>query len=253
MTTSGSDSSQKAHEADQIPTSLLIVDDDAEICDLLQRYFEEHGYIAHIAADGDELEQVLGKTEIDLIILDIMLPGDDGFILCRGIRSRSDIPIIMITANNDELDRIIGLELGADDYVSKPFNARELLARVKAVLRRQNGKQEAVNKPVRYRHFGNWKLDCLTRTLEQDGTVTSLGGPEFRLLNIMLNHPNQVISRDELSHASLHREHVPYDRTIDIQVSRLRQLLRDSGKEPELIKTVRGTGYIFLSEVTDEL
>lgn len=232
--------------------SIVIVDDDTEICDLLRRYFTEHGFRAHVAGDGTALGKILATTDVDLVVLDLMLPGDDGFTICRSLRSHSNIPIIMLTANNDETDRIVGLEIGADDYVEKPFNARELLARVKAVLRRHNARQEVSRERVRYRYFANWRLDCLKRNLEQDGAIISLGGPEYRLLEILLDHPNQIISRDELSIASRRREHIPYDRTIDIQISRLRQLLKDSGKEPALIRTIRGEGYMLLCEVRDE-
>ena len=235
-----------------INSSILIVDDDLEICDLLQRYFNQHGFDAHIAHARAGLEKILAEVAIDIIILDLMLPGDDGFTICQSLRTHTTVPIIMLTANNDETDRIVGLELGADDYVEKPFNARELLARVRAVLRRHQISQSHSKERIRYRKFDKWRLDCLKRTLENDNTATKMGGPEFRLLEILLDRANEVISRDELSLATRGREHIPYDRTIDIQISRLRQMLQDNGNTPELIQTIRNEGYILLAEVRDE-
>lgn len=239
-------------EAFLVNSSILIVDDDLEICDLLQRYFNQHGFDAHVAHDRAGLERTLAEVAVDIIILDLMLPGDDGFTICQSLRTHTDVPIIILTANNDETDRIVGLELGADDYVEKPFNARELLARVRAVLRRHHARQSPNKARVRYRHFGKWRLDCLKRTLEHSKRATKMGSPEFRLLEILLDRANEIISRDELSMAARGREHIPYDRTIDIQISRLRQMLQDNGNAPELIQTVRNEGYILLAEVRDE-
>jgi two-component system OmpR family response regulator len=235
----------------KVPT-LAICDDDAEICVLLQRYFTEHGFNAHTVPNGIALHRLLAEQEIDLVILDLMLPGDDGFAVCRTIRTSGNVPVIMLTASNEETDRIIGLELGADDYVAKPFNARELLARVRAVLRRHQGKSPTRKAEPKRRHFGNWSLDCLSRCLLHGERQIALGGPEYRLLNIFLDQPNAVISRDALSRAARHREYVPYDRTIDIQVSKLRQLLREEHTGQELIRTLRGEGYMLLAEVVDE-
>ncbi|MDO8273238.1 MAG: response regulator [Gammaproteobacteria bacterium] len=241
-----------ATETSPINSSILIVDDDLEICDLLQRYFTKHGFDAHIAHDRQGLEKTLVEFAIDIIILDLMLPGDDGFTICKALRTHTDVPIIILTADNDETDRVVGLELGADDYVEKPFNARELLARVRAVLRRHQSRQSPTRERVRYRHFGKWRLDCLKRTLEHGKIATKMGNPEFRLLEILLDRANKIISRDELSLAARGREHIPYDRTIDIQISRLRQMLHDNGATPELVRTIRNEGYILLAEVRDE-
>ena len=230
---------------------ILIVDDDAEIRSLLGEYLHKQGYRATAVADGKGMRAAIEKSRPDAIVLDLMLPGEDGLDLCRAVRARSNIPIIMLTARGDETDRIVGLELGADDYVAKPFNPRELLARVKSVLRRARSLPDNL-KPgaaASYR-FAGWTLDAATRNLTApDRVVIPLSGVEFRLLRVFLDHPNRVLARDQLIDLMLARDAGPFDRAIDVQVSRLRQRLREDAKEPALIKTVRGQGYVFAAQV----
>jgi two-component system, OmpR family, response regulator len=229
------------------PDHILVVDDDREIRGLLRDYFEKNGYRVTVAANGREMQSALGASRPDLVVLDLMLPGEDGFSLCRGLRARSGIPIIMLTARGEETDRIVGLEMGADDYLAKPFNPRELLARVKSVLRRArslpgNLEPEAA---TAFR-FAGWTLDVATRNLTApDGVVVPLSGTEYRLLRVFLGHPNRVLTRDQLVEFMAARDAAPFDRAIDVQVSRLRQKLREDAREPAIIKTVRGQGYVF--------
>jgi two-component system OmpR family response regulator len=230
---------------------ILIVDDDAEIRGLIREYLQKHGYRVATAANGRELRAAVQTTLPDLVVLDLMLPGEDGLELCRELRTDSNVPIVMLTARGDETDRIVGLEMGADDYLPKPFSPRELLARIKSVLRRaralpENLKQEEVSS---FR-FAGWTLDVVTRNLTSpQGVVVPLGGTEFRLLRIFLDHPNRVLSRDQLIDLMLSRDASPFDRAIDVQVSRLRHRLGEDAKEPAIIKTVRGQGYVFAAEV----
>lgn len=225
---------------------ILVVDDDEDIRDLLQEYLEKNGFVVITASDGQAMRQLWPAQRFDLMVLDIMMPGDDGFTLCKEVRARSKIPIIMLTAGSDETDRIIGLELGADDYVGKPFNPRELLARIKAVLRRYDdgGERHGLENAQRIR-FGDWQLDLTNRELtDPGGEVHSLNGADFNLLQLFLSRPGEVLSRDDLSHHLRGRDSSPFDRSIDVQISRLRNRLQDDGKSPQLIKTVRGAGYI---------
>jgi two-component system OmpR family response regulator len=233
---------------------VLIVDDDAEIRSLLSEYLRKYGFRVTTAADGRAMWQVLEAGRIDLIVLDLMLPGDDGLTLCRNLRAKSDIPVIMLTARGEETDRIVGLEMGADDYLAKPFSARELLARVKAILRRARSLPENL-RPDSARHlrFADWVLDTAHRHLHSAaGIVTPLSGAEYRLLRIFLSHPNRVLNRDQLVDLTQGKEADPLDRSIDVQVSRLRHRLGDDPREPSLIKTVRGEGYVLAAEVTAE-
>lgn len=233
-------------------THILVVDDDAEIRELLGDYLRKNGYQVTGVADGKGMSAALEREHIDLVVLDLMLPGEDGLVLCRNLRAHSNIPVIMLTARGDETDRIVGLEMGADDYLPKPFNPRELLARIKSVLRRA---QQVLpeNHPIegsRYIQFGEWKLDVVARHLMAgDGLVVTLSGAEYRLLKIFLEHPNRVLSRDQLLDLTQGRDTEPFDRSIDVQVSRLRQRLRDDAKEPCIIKTVRGEGYVLATSV----
>ncbi|MHA7880742.1 MAG: response regulator [Saccharospirillum sp.] len=225
---------------------ILVVDDDEDIRNLLQAYLERNGFRVDVVADGQAMRQQWPLQPADLIVLDIMLPGDDGFTLCKFVRSKSNVPIIMLTAGSDETDRIIGLELGADDYVGKPFNPRELLARIKAVLRRYEEAPDTVGMPGAQKlQFGDWCLDLNNRELTSPGgDAHSLNGADFNLLRLFLTHPGQVLSRDDLSNHLRGRDASPFDRSIDVQVSRLRSRLNDDGKSPHLIKTVRGEGYV---------
>jgi two-component system, OmpR family, response regulator len=233
---------------------VLIVDDDAEIRNLLREYFQENGYRVTVAADGKSLWAATKATQPDLIILDVMLPGEDGISLCRALRARSDVPIIMLTARGEDTDRIVGLEVGADDYLPKPFNPRELLARVKSVLRRAKSLPANLRREeVRAFRFAGWTLDVATRNLTApDSVVIPLSGTEFKLLRIFLDHPNRVLTRDQLVELMMSRDAVPFDRALDVQISRLRNRLRDDAKEPAIIKTVRGQGYVLAAPVDSE-
>lgn len=230
---------------------ILIVDDDPEIRRLLADYLTKHGFTAHAARDGREMAQLLDRHAIDLVVLDLNLPGADGLALCRDLRVHSDLPVLMLTARGEEADRIVGIEMGADDYVVKPFSPRELLARIRTILRRTralppNLRPEAQRCLV----FAGWCLDTATRALTApDGVLVPLSGGEYRLLRILLDHPNRVLNRDQLTELIHGRPAEPYDRAIDVQVSRLRQRLRDDSREPQLVRTVRGEGYVLAAEV----
>ena len=230
---------------------ILVVDDDADIRDLLSAYLQKNGYRVTAVADGKGMREALESRRPDIVVLDLMLPGEDGLALCRNIRARSEIPVIMLTALGEETDRIVGLELGADDYLTKPFNPRELLARIKSVLRRsralpKNLQREETNS-IR---FAGWTLDMATRNLTSpDGIVVALSGTEFKLLRVFISHPNRVLNRDQLIDLMLSRDAIPFDRAIDVQVSRLRHRLAEDAKEPSIIKTVRGEGYVFAARI----
>jgi two-component system, OmpR family, response regulator len=230
---------------------ILVVDDDPEIRRLLSDYLSKNGFEAVSARNGREMSQELERHAIDLVVLDLNLPDSDGLTLCRDLRARSNIPVLMLTARGEDTDRIIGIEMGADDYLVKPFNPRELLARIKTILRRTralppNLKSEA----QRCFFFAGWCLDTATRMLTApDGVVVSLSGGEYRLLRLMLDHPNRVLNRDQLMELIHGRTAEPYDRAIDVQISRLRQRLRDESREPQLIQTVRGEGYVLAAVV----
>ena len=234
---------------------ILIVDDDREIRDLLGRFLDKHGLRVTTAADGQEMKKALADWKIDLVVLDLMMPGEDGLTLCRNLRTHSNLPVIMLTAMGEETDRIIGLEMGADDYLAKPFNPRELLARIKAVLRRtsdrptRNGAADEDLKSMRY-SFSGWLLDVDKRELfSPSGTLVPLSGGEFELLLAFVSHPGRVLNRDQLLDLARGREAQPFDRSIDVQVSRLRRKIEDDPKAPSLIKTVRSGGYLFATEV----
>jgi two-component system, OmpR family, response regulator len=228
------------------PDHVLVVDDDAEIRDLLREYLEKNGYRVTTVADGKSMWAALEPGRPDIVVLDLMLPGDDGLTLCRKLRARSEMPVIMLTARGEETDRIVGLEVGADDYLAKPFNPRELLARIKSVLRRSRALPDNLQPESAIRiRFAGWALDLAARNLVSPaGVVVTLSGTEFRLLRIFLAHPNRVLNRDQLIDLMLSRDASPFDRSIDVQVSRLRHRLGEDAKEPAIIKTVRGEGYV---------
>jgi len=237
------------------PDHILIVDDDAEIRTLLSQYLIKNGLRVTAVADGRAMWRTLEAGRIDLIVLDLMLPGEDGLTLCRNLRTKSsEVPVIMLTALGEEADRIVGLEMGADDYLAKPFSARELLARIKAILRRARSLPENLHPDdARNIRFGDWLLDTVQRQLVSSaGVVTPLSGAEYRLLRIFLSHPNRVLNRDQLVDLTQGKEADPLDRSIDVQVSRLRQRLGDDSREPRLIKTVRGEGYVLAVTVRAE-
>src|SRR6267142_1352058 len=232
---------------------LLIVDDDEDILSLLTKFFRKHSHPVTVAADGAAMFAALEEHSIDLIILDLMLRGEDGFSLCRRLRATSHVPIIMLTAMADHTDRVVGLELGADDYLTKPFDQRELLARVKAVLRRTTEKAAAPTRsetrPVL--RFADWRLDVTRRELRsEDDTLVFLSGGEFDLLLAFTEHPQRVLTRDQLIDLARGESHLADDRSIDVLVSRIRRKLEPDLKNPSLIRTVRNEGYIFTSAIT---
>jgi len=230
---------------------LLVVDDDREIRTLLGDYLKKNGYQVSLASDGNQMRAILEESRIDLVVLDLMLPGEDGLSLCRELRTRSDLPVLMLTAKSDPFDRVIGLEVGADDYLTKPFEARELLARIRSVLRRTQAMPPNLTtpRPRRFRFVG-WTLDAKTHQLTSpQGVAVKLSGAEFRLLHIFLTHPNQVLSRDELMELTKGRGADPFDRSIDLRVSRLRQKVGDDARTPWLIKTIRSEGYFLAADV----
>jgi two-component system OmpR family response regulator len=235
---------------------ILIVDDDMEICQLVGGFLEPHGFRVTAANDGQAMREALAKEPADLVILDLMLPGEDGLALCRDLRNRSRVPIIFLTALNSEADRVVGLELGADDYLSKPFSTRELLARVRAVLRRAGPTvDEAVEGTPKFAKgrrlgFSGWTLDTGRRQLTApDGVLVDLSGGEYELLLAFLERPHIVLTRDQLLDTTHGRYAGPFDRAIDMQVGRLRRKIEADPKNPTLIKTVRGGGYVLASQV----
>jgi len=232
---------------------ILVVDDDREIRDLLAKFLKNHGLRVSVAEDGRTMKQALNEWSIDLVVLDVMMPGDDGLTLCRNLRANSKMPVIMLTAMGEETDRIIGLEMGADDYLAKPFNPRELLARIKAVLRRSvQQSNRVIEDDVETYSFNKWEFKPDQRELRNDeGVLVALSRGEFELLDTFLRHPNRVLNRDQLLDMARGREAIPFDRAIDVQVSRLRKKLKDDPKNPSLIKTVRGGGYMFTATVAN--
>lgn len=232
---------------------LLIVDDDKDILSLLTSFLRRHGHEVSVAEDGETMFSILEHRKIDLVVLDIMLRREDGFVLCQRLRTTSDTPVIMLSAMADHTDRVVGLEIGADDYLTKPFDQRELLARVKAVLRRTGekpGTRTALpDRPVL--RFGDWQLDVVRRELRSgDQSLVLLSGGEFDLLLAFAEHPQRVLTRDQLMDLARGSTHAAYDRSIDVQVSRLRQKLEEDPKNPSLIRTVRNGGYMFSTVVT---
>ena len=234
---------------------VLIVDDDEDIQSLLEEeYLRKNGFDAHAVADGKAMWEALASKPVSLVVLDLMLPGEDGLSLCRQLRSRSQVPVLMLTARGEAVDRILGLEMGADDYLAKPFDPRELLARIRSILRRAKSlpMDTEIDVPETF-NFSGWRLDTRERNLcAPDGVVVPLSGAEYRLLLIFLQNRNVVLSRDQLSNFTFGRDADPLDRTIDMQVSRLRERLRELAREPEIIKTVRGKGYVLAARVDEK-
>ncbi|MFM9844698.1 MAG: response regulator [Dongiaceae bacterium] len=229
---------------------LLIVDDDREIRDLLSRFLAKHGYRVSTAKDAREARRILADARIDLGILDIMMPGEDGLSLCRDLRANSALPLIMLTAMGEETDRIVGLEIGADDYMPKPFNPRELLARIKAVLRRAGPAVAAKEEKNENLQFAGWTLDTAQRRLTAPGgKPVELSTGEYDLLLAFLRHPQRVLNRDQLLDLARGRAAIPFDRSIDVQVMRLRRKIEADPKAPQIIATVRGGGYQFTPAV----
>ncbi len=232
---------------------LLVVDDDAGLRELLSDYLGREGYRVTAVANAAEMDQWLAQDSPDLVILDLMLPGEDGLSIARRLRAGGDLPIIILSARGDEVDRIVGLEVGADDYLAKPFNPRELLARIRAVLRRQGpaaelkaAAEEAV--PAARPGFGPYELDLEAQRLLRDGTEVALTTGEFNLLRIFVERPNRVLERDRLLDLLKGYEYSPFDRSIDVRVARLRAKIEDDSKAPKYIRTVWGQGYLFAPE-----
>ncbi|HUJ02385.1 MAG TPA: response regulator [Rhizomicrobium sp.] len=226
---------------------ILIVEDARDIREPLARYLREHGYRATAAADAAAARKIMRGAAIDLVVLDIMMPGEDGLSLCRSIRESSQIPVILLTARGEEVDRIIGLEMGADDYIPKPLSPRELIARIAAVLRRTQALPPRQKPPESERiRFGDWTLDTGQRELiGADGMATPLSSGEFRLLTALLERPKMALSRNQLLDLTKGREAELFDRSIDNHVSRLRKKIEPDPKNPRYIKTVWGGGYMF--------
>lgn len=234
---------------------ILVVDDDPEIGELLGDYLTKHGYRVSLARDGHQLKKQMAKANLDLIVLDVMLPGEDGITLCRQLRQTSDIPIIMLSAADEEVDRVLGLEVGADDYLAKPFSPRELLARIKALTRRTTGELGQQRKATQLTKLPNivfekWTLDQnRRRLLDPEGVTVPLSAGEYELLLAFLENPRRILTRDQLLDLTHGREAGPFDRTIDVQVARLRKKIEKDAKNPAIIITVRGGGYQFNADV----
>jgi DNA-binding response OmpR family regulator len=228
--------------------SVLVVDDDPGLRELLSDYLTQQGYSVSAVDDGGSMDVWLKDNTPDLVLLDIMLPGEDGLSIARRLRAKSHMPIIMLSARGEDIDRIVGLEIGADDYIAKPFNPRELLARMRAVLRRHSGQApEDDKKPAEVKHaeFGPFRLDLETHRLTRDGEEVPLTTGEFDLLRIFVENPNRVLSRDRLLDLLKGYERSPFDRSVDVQVARLRGKIEEDSKAPHYIRTVWGKGYLF--------
>ncbi|MFZ6742007.1 response regulator [Undibacterium sp. JH2W] len=230
---------------------ILIVDDDQKTRVLLKTYLEKNQYEVTLSHNGESFVAEFNSqmNQLSLVILDVMLPDTDGFALCKVVRQKSNIPIIMLTASSDDTDRIVGLELGADDYIAKPYNPRELLARIKAILRRTASAD--VGAAPRYYRFLGFTLDLVERKVtDNTGELVALTGLDYQLLKYFVEHPGDVLDRNVLSEETRGRDAGPLDRSLDVQISRLRLLLKDDSKQPTLIKTVRGAGYVFSADVS---
>lgn len=232
---------------------ILVVDDDVEILRLTKRFLTQYGFRISFAENAAQVQEMLDNWAIDLVVLDVLLPGTDGFQICRTIRQKSSVPIIMLTAVQDEADRILGLELGADDYLTKPFNPRELLARIRAVLRRFSDIANGRSADLRLARFNGWQFDVGTMELRSpDDSLVPLSRGEFALLVAFVEHPMRALSREQLADLVQGREPGVFDRSIDIQVSRLRRKMEADPGNPALIKTVRNVGYQFCADVDAE-
>ena len=231
------------------PTRLLLVDDEPSLREPLAEYLTRQGFVVRQAEDAAKARSALLEDTPDLVLLDIMMPGEDGLSLCRHLSEAKNLPVIMLTAKGEAMDRIVGLEIGADDYVAKPFEPRELVARIRSVLRRSSKTAPATDEDALY-EFDGWKLDPLKRKLtDPQGTVVPVSSAEFRLLVAFLNHPRQVLDRDRLLDMVQGREAHLFDRAVDNQVSRLRRKMEDDSRDPKLIQTVWGGGYRLAADV----
>lgn len=229
---------------------MLVVDDDPRIRQMLARYFEDEGYRVTAAGDGSSMRRALGASVFDVILLDLMLPGgDDGINLAREVRAHSDVPIIMLTGRDDVTDRVVGLEVGADDYIAKPFHLREVLARVRSVLRRRHP-APPTTLAGELVEFEGWRLDLGRRQLlSPDGADVALTTGEFDMLAALVHHPGRVMTREVLMDLTRGRGRDAFDRTIDAQIARLRKKIGGGGRAPQLIKSVRGVGYVFTGRI----
>jgi two-component system OmpR family response regulator len=235
--------------------NILIVDDDDDIRSLLSDFLERNGFCAFQAANGDAMQIMLADKPIDLVVLDLNLPGKNGIELCKELRVNSNLPVIMLTARTTPIDRIIGLETGADDYVCKPFEPLELVSRIRSVLRRTRLTAAGVdsNEDPAKIAFSNWVLDLTARHLiNSEGVIVFLSGAEFQLLKTFLDRPNRILNRDQLMDIIHGRDVGPFDRSIDLQISRLRQKIEEDSKAPKIIKTVRNEGYVLATEIKVE-
>ena len=230
---------------------ILVVDDEPAIGDLIRNYLGRHGYRVSVVADGSAMRRVMSESKPDLVLLDLGLPGEDGLALTRQIRAHSNVGVIIVTGSGESVDRIVGLELGADDFVAKPFDLRELLARIRSVLRRTaTVPAQPASARAHEIRFAGWRLDPQSRRLfTADGTEMTITSGEFELLALFTENPNKVLSRDQLLQATRHREAAPFDRAIDMQIARLRRKIEADPENPLLIKSVRGAGYIFTAAV----
>jgi len=219
---------------------ILVVDDQKEICDVVQEYLTGEGYRVSTANDGNGMRRVLGQSHVDLVILDLMLPGEDGLTLARGLRDESGIGIIILTGRGETVDRIIGLEMGADDYLPKPFEPRELLARLKAILRRRTGEKSAD-----VLRFGRLQIDPGALAVRLDGDMRALTSYQFALLLVLARHAGRVMSREAIMDLLKHERLEAFDRSIDVHISRIRAAIEDDPKKPRRVITVRGAGYVF--------
>lgn len=230
---------------------ILIVDDDPRLRDLLRRYLVENGFNVLVSENGEAMKRLWVREHFDVLILDLMMPGEDGLAILKRLRAEKDMtPVIMLTARGEDVDRILGLELGADDYLGKPFNPRELLARIHAVLRRRPrqyapGAPSMENEVVK---FGDFELDLGTRVLKKNGEIVPLTTGEFAVLKAFARHPRQPLSRDKLMEMARGREYEAFDRSLDVQVSRLRKLLEPDPSKPRYLQTVWGLGYVFIPD-----
>lgn len=234
-------------------STIAVVEDDSEIRALVTGYLEREGFVAHGCNGGAAFDALRRRERVDLVVLDLMMPGEDGYSICRRLIAEGGPPVIILSAKGEDLDRIIGLELGADDYLAKPFNPRELTARIRAVLRRRHGPaggDASGDAPDGLYRFSGWRLDINARALvDPGGRDVELSGGEFSLLSAFVQRPGRVLSRDQLLNWTRGRDADPFDRAIDVQLSRLRKKLGDDPRRPTLIKTVRGDGYVFTARV----
>lgn len=241
-------------EIESVPQRILVVDDDARLRGLLQKFLEDDGFVVRACHDGKQMDKLMQREVFSLVVLDFMLPDEDGISICRRLREAGiNIPIIMLTAKGSEADRILGLEAGADDYLPKPFNPKELLARIKAVLRRQNRELPgAPSQQVEVVEFGSWTLDLSTRSLKKNGHDVTLTTGEFSVLKALVQHPREPLTRDKLMQLARGREWGAMERSIDVQVSRLRRLIEDNPSQARYIQTVWGVGYVFVPDGADD-